>query len=477
MTHLQSTSTTSPPRSRREAPLRSQTHLNNGGVIQRKQSPDSPGRVKIQGSPRLNSPPSNRLFQLFRNPRTFGAASLTAADLAGKGVGFLITPYLANRMQAAEFGLLNLYLSATQILTSAIALGGSGLLAVEYIRNGYVAARRLRAANLRLALWISIVLLVISGTVSLFAPTIVPWASGALIVAIGYIQALNILELSYYRGAQTYSLAVAGQLAFAVLNVLLTLLLFEFSSPTSTNRLLSIALAGAAVQTVYALELRRRHYEPADKTTRRSNTSRLARFGLSIFVHQTGQWIRSSVDRFAVSVYLGLAAGGVYSVAFTLATIEAIFFIAISQQLQPFVYRRLERRDFSGFWRIQIAFSLAVLAFTPIYYGLLVASFDFLFSSQYDAAKGLLPALLAGSAAQAIYQITALPSFYDRRGSHISSVTGSALLVHLAALGTLVHFSQITERNVAIVFFVSSSVAALGMAWLSWRVVRQLRLA
>jgi len=33
------------PRSRREAPLRSQTHPTKGGVIQRKQSPDSPGRV------------------------------------------------------------------------------------------------------------------------------------------------------------------------------------------------------------------------------------------------------------------------------------------------------------------------------------------------------------------------------------------------------------------------------------------------
>ena len=34
------------PRSRREAPLRSQTHPSSGGVIQRKQSPDSPGRVR-----------------------------------------------------------------------------------------------------------------------------------------------------------------------------------------------------------------------------------------------------------------------------------------------------------------------------------------------------------------------------------------------------------------------------------------------
>ncbi|WP_163888644.1 lipopolysaccharide biosynthesis protein [Mycolicibacterium hippocampi] len=401
---------------------------------------------------------------------------MAAADVTGKAAGFVITPFLANRMGAADFGVLNLYLSVTQILTYVISLGGAGLLAVEYIRNGYTSARRLRAANLRLSLWIMIALLIVSVTVSWQLPSAVPLVSGVLIVAVSYVQALNVCELSYYRGAQAYSWAVTGQFAFAILNVVLTVLAFELDSPTVTNRLLSIALAGGVVQTVYVLELRRKPFESADKATNRSNTSLILRFGLSLFVHQASQWIRTSVDRFFVSAYLGLAAAGVYSVGVTLAMAEAMFFNAITQQLQPFLYRRLLNRDFSGFWRIQIWYALAVVGFTAVYYLLLLLSFRSLFANEYNQAIGLLPALLGGAAAQSIYHVVSLASFYERRGGQISSATASALVVHLGGLGALAALGQVTITNVAFVFFASSVVAMLAMFWLSRRVVNQLRL-
>ena len=415
--------------------------------------------------------------RLLRHRKTLGAASLGAADVAGKSATFLITPYLANRMGAAEFGELNLYLLVAQILTYAISLGGAGLLAVEYIRNGYTSARRMRAASLRLAVWISVVLIVVSLTVSWCAPSAVPLVSGVLIVAVSFVQALNILELAYYRGAQTYSLAVAGQLSLAALNVLLTVLAFEFDSPTVTNRLLSMALAGGAVQTVYALSLRSKRYEPANKATRRSGTSLIVRFGLSIFPHQASTWIRGGIDRFVVVGYFGLAAAGVYSVAVTLAMVQSTFFNAINQQLQPFLYRRLDKRNFSGFWRIQICFILAVLGFTGIFYVFLLVSFGSLFASEYDQAKVLLPALLGGSAAQSIYHVSNAAAFYERRGGQISFVTGGALIVHLAGLGALAVLGRVTPAHVALVFFASSAAAMVAMAWLSRRIVMQLRLA
>ena len=420
-------------------------------------------------------PGSNRLRLLMNNRTKLGAVSLAAADVTGKAVGFLLTPYLANRMGAAEFGALNLYLSFIQILVFAVALGGDGLLAVEYIRNGYNSARQLRAASLRLSLWVSVGLLVGGLAVSWCAPTAVPLATGVLIVAVSYVQALNACELSYYRGAQAYSWAVAGQFVFAVLNVVLTVVAFQFDSPSVNNRLLSIALAGGLVQTAYAVELRRRHYQPANKATRRSNTSMIARFGFSIFPHVASQWIRVSVDRFIVSGYFGLAAGGVYSVAVTLGMVVSVIFSAVSQQLQPFLYRRLANRDFSGFWRIQVWFTLAVLVFTGIYYSFLMIFFELIFTNQYNEAKILLPALLAGSAAQAVYHVLALAPFYDRRAGQISLVTGFAMIIHLVGLGVLAFFGGVTLPRVALVFFISSVIAMLGMAWMSWHVIGQLR--
>jgi O-antigen/teichoic acid export membrane protein len=417
-----------------------------------------------------------RLSLLLRNRKALGAASLTVADVVGKAIGFIMTPYLANRMGAAGFGVLNLYTSATEILAFAIFLGGPALVAAEYIRNGYTSARRLRAASLRLSIRVAVGLILISTLVSWRVPSAVPLLVGVLIVAVSYVQGLNALELSYYRGSQTYRFAVAGQFAFAALNVLLTVLAFEFASPTATNRLLSIALAGGVVQLVYALELRRKHYDHADADTRRAHTSLIITFGFAVFVHVASHWVRSSIDRFVVSGYAGLAAAGVYSVAVTMAMVPSVLFAAVSQQLQPYFYRRLKERDFPGFRRLQFWYVVAVLGVTALYYIVLLAAFGLLFASEYDGAKELLPALLGGSIAQSIYYAFTHAAFYERRGGHISSVTGSALVVHLIGLGALAAFKEVTPSHVALVFLVSSTVATLGMAVLSHRTVRRLGL-
>ena len=419
----------------------------------------------------------SRVPQLLRNPKALGAASLTLADVLSKAIGFAITPYMANRMGSAEFGALNLYISVTQILIFLIALGGPALIAAEYVRNGYASARQMRAANLKLAGWISAALIIVSLVVSIWLPTVVPMTSGALTVAVSCVQALNMIELSYYRGAQTYGVAVAGQFMFTILNVLLTVVAFEFNSPTVTNRLLSIVLAGGLVQIAYALELGRKRYEPAVKTTMRLDNSMIVRFGISIFPHVASGWIRMSVDRFFVSGYLGLAATGVYSVAVSLATAEILLFAAISQQLQPFLYRRLKSRNFAGFQRVQFLFIAAVLGFTATYYGLVQLFFELLFTSEFNGAKALLPALLGASAAQSIFTNFSHAAFYERRASSISWLSASALFVHLAGLCGLALFNRLTLPNIVFVFFVSSVVAMLGMVWLSRRVIGQLRLA
>lgn len=416
-----------------------------------------------------------RLKKLLQNPKLVGAASLTTADIAGKAVSFFITPYVANRMGAASFGSLNLYLSTTEILIFAISLGGSVLITTEYVRNGYTPARRMRAANLELSMWITAGLIVVLLLLSRSLPSAVPAVSGLLILAVSWVQALNQIQLAYYRGAQAYPVAIAGQLTVAALNVLLTVLVFEFGSPTANNRLLCIALAYGLVQIAYAFLLSRHRYDLADKTTKRSETFAIFRFGLSISVHVASGWIRSSIDRFVVAGFLGLAAAGVYSVAVSLAAAQILLFAAISQQLQPFLYRRLKSRDFAGFQRVQFVFAAGVLGFTGVYYAALQVGFGVLFASEYAGAKALLPMLLAGAAAQSLLTNFSHAAFYERRAGLISWISAISLLIHVVGLVTLALLQRISPANIAFVFFMSTAVAMLGMVWLWRRVLAQLR--
>lgn len=383
-----------------------------------------------------------------------------------------MTPYLANRLGPAEFGVLNLCISATEILGFVLFLGGPALLAAEYVRHGHVAARRLRAASIRISLWIGMALLIISFLIAW--RTSVPLIVGMLTVGVSYVQGLNALELSYYRGSQEYKVAVAGQLSFAVMTVVLTVLAFELLSPTAANRLLCIVIAGGLVQFAYAFELGRKPYKIADADTRRKNTSLSIRFGMSVFVHVSSHWIRVSIDRFTLSALAGVATAGVYSVAWTMAMVPSYFFLAASQQLQPYMYTRLKNRNFASYYRIQFWFVCLVLIVTAIYYAVLTIFFHRVFSDEYDAARVLLPALLAGAAAQSVYFVSSHAAFYERRGIQISLLAGIALMVHLIGLGILALLGKVTPSNVALVFLISNATTALGMALLSRRTVRKL---
>jgi O-antigen/teichoic acid export membrane protein len=415
-----------------------------------------------------------KLSRFLRYRKELGATLMASADITAKVVVLLITPYLANRMGAAEFGSLNLAMASTDILAFLLFLGGPALIAAEYVREGEAAALRLRAASMRISLRIAPALLIACIAASRFLPSVVPFAIAILTVALGYMYGLNALEIAFYRGAQNYSLAIVGQFTFTLLNLLLTIAAFELVAPTAANRLLSLALAGAVVQLVYAVDLHRRTNVPSDAHTRRASTKLVITFGLSISVHVACHWARLSVDRFVLAGYGGLATAGVYSVALTMAMVPSIFFSVVSQQLQPFLYRRLKEGRFSEFRKIQIVFALLVILATAVYYVFLLLFFDRVFSSEYHVAKSLLLPLLGGSMAQGIYFVFAHAAFYERRGSYISVLAAVSLAVHLLGLGALVLSGEVTMFNVALVYLSSGAVTTIVMAGLSNRIVRQL---
>lgn len=394
--------------------------------------------------------------------------------MAAKVVMFAITPYLANTMGAAEFGSLSLYLSTTDIFSFILFLGGPALVAAQYVRHGEMSALRLRAASIGVSLRVVPVLLVGSIAVSWFWPGTVPYSAGILIVAVSYLYGLNSLELSYYRGAQKYPFAIAGQFCFSVMSLLLTIAAFEWISPTATNRLLSIAIALGLVQLAYAFDLHRHPYDLPDLITRRANINLVVTFGLSVSVHVASQWVRLAVDRFVLAGHAGLATAGVYSVALSMATVPSVLFNIISQQLQPYMYRKLKENKFGDFRRIQVIFTLFVATSTSLYYWILLKFFDTFFGSEYSSAKTLLLPLLGASAAQSAYYIFTHAAFYERRARHISGTAAATITVHLLGLGALALAGAVTPLNVSLVYLISGVTTAVGMATLSRITVKQL---
>ncbi|MCS5785160.1 oligosaccharide flippase family protein [Klebsiella variicola subsp. variicola] len=90
-----------------------------------------------------------------------GAAMLSAGDILGKLIGFLILPYLTSKMGVSEYGLLTLYLSFIQILIILISFSGQGLLPVKYIQESENASLIFRHDNINLAVFSSVFILLV----------------------------------------------------------------------------------------------------------------------------------------------------------------------------------------------------------------------------------------------------------------------------------------------------------------------------
>lgn len=409
-----------------------------------------------------------------RPRRALGASALSAVDVLSKAVGFGITPYLANAMGPVDFGAMTLYISIAQIVTFLISLGGAGLLTAEVIRHGEVAGRHMRFVNLRLSALITAVLLPASVAISYVWPSLLSPAIAVLIVAIAFLQAMNTLELAYFRGLQTYRWAIVGQVTFSLLNVALTVLAFNVATADAFFRLLCVAAASGVVQAIYAIRLHRKSDLPPDPAERQRYARMIANFGRSIFLHQASYWIRTTVDRFVVLAYFGAVANGTFGLAVTLASILAVMFASVSQALQPFMFARLKTLDLDGIRRLRACYMVGVLCAASSYLVLLWLTFDMFFEPSYRVALDYIPILLIGTAAQSVYLAYTYAPFYQRRGGAISTVTVSALVVHLICLGSLILLDAVTPVTAAWVFAFSSAWSAWWMRRLSRRSTSEL---
>lgn len=168
---------------------------------------------------------------------------LSAGDILGKLIGFLILPYLTSKMGVAEYGLLTLYLSFIQILIIFISFSGQGLLPVKFIQESENSSLIFRYDNISLSIFVSISLYFIFTLVKLFFNINISFIDGFFILSASLVQGINIINLSHLRISQSYTLASVGQFSLSALNVLFTIVLFSVFSGTATYRLIAVTLS------------------------------------------------------------------------------------------------------------------------------------------------------------------------------------------------------------------------------------------
>lgn len=391
-----------------------------------------------------------------------GAAMLSAGDILGKLIGFLILPYLTSKMGVAEYGLLTLYLSFIQILIIFISFSGQGLLPVKFIQESENSSLIFRYDNISLSIFVSISLYFIFTLVKLFFNINISFIDGFFILSASLVQGINIINLSHLRISQSYTLASVGQFSLSALNVLFTIVLFSVFSGTATYRLIAVTLSFLLVQLFYSRFIYSRIHIDFSKRNGpvRQSYKELMHYGMSLWPHHGSYWIKSSIDRFFIAHYMNVSIVGVYGLALQLASILMLFFSVLNQAVQPFIYRYLNDSNFIKVKKIQYIYIGSVILCSVIYYTLMPIIFPYLFNVKFTGALSYFNYLIPGTMFMCIYYIYTNVLFFYKKNKIISFITSCSMIVHLLGVFSVV-FTNISVEMFCIVYTVSSAFACV----------------
>ncbi|HGF1231696.1 TPA: lipopolysaccharide biosynthesis protein [Klebsiella pneumoniae] len=405
-----------------------------------------------------------------------GAAMLSAGDILGKLIGFLILPYLTSKMGVSEYGLLTLYLSFIQILIILISFSGQGLLPVKYIQENENASLIFRHDNINLAVFSSIFILLVFVFFKFFLSINIPFSDAFFIVFASLVQGVNVINLSHLRISQTYKLASIGQFSLSVLNVLFTIVLFSFLDGTAEYRLMAVTLSFLLVQLFYSYSIFSKLNVDYSKrrTSKRQSYKEIMLYGISLWPHHGSYWIKSTIDRFFIAHYMSVAVVGVYGLALQLSSILMLFFSVISQAFQPFIYRYLNEKDFLSVKRIQFIYVCFVLFCALVYYIVTPYAFPYLFSHKFNKAILYFNYLLPGTAFMCIYYIYTHVLFFYKRNKIISTITASSMLIHLIGILCVI-LIHISVEMFCVVYTVSSAFACIATACVCSKNIKAMR--
>jgi O-antigen/teichoic acid export membrane protein len=390
----------------------------------------------------------NRLAGLLRHPFLNTMLVYTGGDVLSKVLPFVLLPIVAHYISPADFGLLTNFGVAVQILTAICALNTYTALTVYYFQ---VPKREIPACFSNLLYLIlglsavSLVLLLISkGWVHRGLNLDPLW----LIIALVTAATTSIINL-YTALLRIENKAIEFNIVQIVQSLATGLIAIVFVVGFRwgwKGRALSMAV-GPLVLTLIVLALSKKSglvYAGVEK----NKIKEFFYFGLPLFPHTLSFWLKSGVDKILISVNVGLADNGIYSIALTMASLVGIFTTAFFNAYAPRFFNYLSLLDESSdeaSHQIKKKLVFVIYLFTVIlavvaalsYFALSVI-IPLLFKLEYQRALTYLPVIMVAVFFDGMYSVVSGFAFYKRKTKILGTITFTSSLVQMGLTFLLV---------------------------------------
>lgn len=158
-------------------------------------------------------------------------------------------------------------------------------------------------------------------------------------------------------------------------------------------------------------------------------------FNIPLLVHYLSETLLNQTDRIMINAFLGTSEAGIYSVAYSAASLFTIFSSALNTAFVPWTYQKLKEKEYRAIERMgyMVLIFLAVILSIMIMFAPEVVAI--LAGSKYTGAVYLIPTLSASVFFGYMYQLFSRIELYFEKKSYtvISTVTAAMVNIILNA--------------------------------------------
>lgn len=350
-------------------------------------------------------------------------------ELLNRAIPFMLLPYLTRELGPAGYGSLSVYQSISLILVILIGMSLDGAVTRYYYRYGL--RNIYNVINLGVAF--SAVLTAIIVITALL--------NGSCIIAIvslsAFFQFILKVTLAFFQCQKQPIKYIKVQLIAGILNLIVTLVLFELFSASAENRIIAILLANLLIGGSVYLVLFASHLPlPKRKKNNYLCLSYIISFGFPLVFHNLAIFLKGQADKLILASTFSLSDVGLYSSGYQLASIFLILFTAINKGITPYFYAAAKKGSLT---EKKVRFiSLCLFVLLPFLY------FPFSIASDYVAyiilGKDFLGAgyffsiFILGFLFVPAYYVLVNYLFYMGKTKVIASATILTSLMHFSAV-------------------------------------------
>lgn len=263
----------------------------------------------------------NRYKQLMKN-----MGLLTIGNFASKLLSFLLVPLYTNVLTTKEYGTFDIVVTTISLLLPILSV--NIIEAVlrfpldkqenhEYISDVYTVGLRYTIIGCGLL----VILLWINHVLGAF-PTIVQYEQYVILVYI--VQAFNQLLLSFSRATNhVKEVSVAGVITSVVL-IGLNLLFLLYFKWGLIGYFWAVIISNAVANLYYLIKLKTNLFVKL-RLSNPKITREMIVYSFPLIFNTVGWWVNNASDRYIVTWMCGVAANGIYSVAYKVPSILNVF--------------------------------------------------------------------------------------------------------------------------------------------------------